>query len=185
MLPMPVIVRPEPRLCAHCHPQQRLTAARHWTPPPPRAEHRPRHMHRCASSGMQSRARQLQPSVPPSTGSCRASVARSRRRQTRRPRHRRAHSSQGRGRVSGSRWRCHHHRRRRQSQATNCCSTTVQHKLDRIKMYTSQKREHVNAFASRLLGVDSETLLRDQECKATGTGRIAFRTTRRVEAAFR
>ena len=26
-------------------------------------------------------------------------------------------------------------------------------------MYTSQKREHVNAFASRLLGVDSETLL--------------------------
>ena len=34
-------------------------------------------------------------------------------------------------------------------------------------MYTSQKREHVNAFASRLLGVDSETLLRDQECIAS------------------
>ena len=50
---------------------------------------------------------------------------------------------------------------------TNCCSTTVQHELDRIKMYTSQKREHVNAFASRLLGVDSETLLRDQECIAS------------------
>ena len=50
-------------------------------------------------------------------------------------------------------------------------------------MYTSQKREHVNAFASRLLGVDSETLLRDQECIVSGTGRIAFRTTRRVEVA--
>ena len=68
---------------------------------------------------------------------------------------------------------------------TNCCSTTVQHELDGIKMYTSQKREHVNAFASRLLLVDSETLLRDQECIASGTGRIAFRTTRRVEVAFR
>ena len=54
-----------------------------------------------------------------------------------------------------------------------------------IKMYTSKKRGHVNAFASRLLRVDSETLLRDQECNATGTDRIAFRTTRRLEVAFR
>ena len=68
---------------------------------------------------------------------------------------------------------------------TNCCSTTVQHELDEIKMYTSKKRGHVNAFASRLLRVDSKTLLRDQECNATGTDRIAFRTTRRLEVAFR
>ena len=40
----------------------------------------------------------------------------------------------------------------------------MQHELDRIKMYTSQKREHVNAFASRLLGVDSETLLTSVFC---------------------
>ena len=35
---------------------------------------------------------------------------------------------------------------------TNCCSTTVQRELDRINMYTSSKRQHVNAFASRLSG---------------------------------
>ena len=35
-------------------------------------------------------------------------------------------------------------------------------------MYTSSKRQHVNAFASRLSGVVSETLLRDQICKDQG-----------------
>ena len=37
-----------------------------------------------------------------------------------------------------------------------------------IKMYTSEKRQHVNAFASRLLRVVHETEQRDQECKDEG-----------------
>ena len=51
------------------------------------------------------------------------------------------------------------HERAHSTSHTNCYSTAVQHELYGIKMYTSQKREHVNAFASRLLGVDSETFV--------------------------
>ena len=52
-----------------------------------------------------------------------------------------------------------------------------------IKMYTSSKRGYVNAFASRLLRVVSETLLRDQVCKDQGLSNRSINNTRPLEVA--
>ena len=54
-----------------------------------------------------------------------------------------------------------------------------------IKMYASSKRGYVYAFASRLLRVVSETLLRDQVCKDQGLSNRSINNTRPLEVAFR
>ena len=67
---------------------------------------------------------------------------------------------------------------------TNCCSTTVQRELDRINMYTSSKRQHVNAFASRLSGWFPRLFCKIRIARLSDLTNRDINNTRRPEVAF-